>query len=318
MPLYRIQGPDGKTYSIEGPEGATREEVIDAIQYRMAQPSEASKDVRPEDVGILTGAGAALKRGFESFGDIASGFGLAGAKLFGTDEEARQKMEEIKKEQAVAPETPMMTVADFERIASEKGVLEAAKEAPKYILEQLGLSAPQMAVPIAVGAGATALAAPTGPLAPVIGAAAGIGAYGLQQFGNFLVTQAVEKNDPEELDLAKAAIAAGGTAPLGYFVDRFIVGLGGVGKNAGKEAAKELASRSVALQTGKRVAGGAAVGIIAEAPTEVLEQVAERWQAGKDLTDEDAYREYKEAFFGAAAIGGTIGGASRVRLDKHN
>ncbi|MFN9958878.1 MAG: hypothetical protein ACK55I_37785, partial [bacterium] len=108
-----------------------------------------------EDVGILTGAGAALKRGFESFGDIASGFGLAGAKLFGTDEEARQKMEEIKKEQAVAPETPMMSVADFERIASEKGVLEAAKEAPKYILEQLGLSAPQMAVPIAVGAGAT-------------------------------------------------------------------------------------------------------------------------------------------------------------------
>lgn len=35
MPLYSIQGPDGKTYELEGPKGATREQVIAAIQAQM-------------------------------------------------------------------------------------------------------------------------------------------------------------------------------------------------------------------------------------------------------------------------------------------
>jgi hypothetical protein len=36
MPTYSIRGPDGKVYSIEGPEGATREEVVAAIQIQLA------------------------------------------------------------------------------------------------------------------------------------------------------------------------------------------------------------------------------------------------------------------------------------------
>lgn len=35
MPVYTIKGPDGKNYSIEGPAGATRSEVISRIQQRM-------------------------------------------------------------------------------------------------------------------------------------------------------------------------------------------------------------------------------------------------------------------------------------------
>ena len=34
MPIYEIPAPNGKTYSIEGPEGATREQVIAAILER--------------------------------------------------------------------------------------------------------------------------------------------------------------------------------------------------------------------------------------------------------------------------------------------
>lgn len=308
MPLYEIAGPDGKVYEIEGPAGATREQVISAIQSRLAAQPKPQEPKKAEDVGIIEGAKTALKRGFESFGDIAAGYGLAGESLFGTEAGTRARMEAIKREQEKEAQegakAPMMTVADFERIAAEKGVLEAAKEAPKYILEQLGLSGPQMAVPLAVGAGATAFGG------PLIGAVAGIGAYGLQQFGNFLTRQAVEKQDAKELSILDAAIAAGGTAPIGYFADKFTVGLGSVGKNAGKEIVKELSARQVAMQTGKRAVGGATVGIIAEAPTEVLESAAERWQAGLSLTDKDAYDEYKESFFGAAAIGGGIGGTA--------
>ena len=31
MPLYEIPGPNGKVYQIEGPEGASRDDIINAI-----------------------------------------------------------------------------------------------------------------------------------------------------------------------------------------------------------------------------------------------------------------------------------------------
>jgi hypothetical protein len=74
-------------------------------------------------------------------------------------------------------------------------------------------------------AGATALAAPTGPFAPLIGTAVGIVTYGLQQFGNFMERQALERNAPEDIDVGKAATWAAITAPIGFFVDRFTLGL---------------------------------------------------------------------------------------------
>ena len=36
MPTYSITGPDGKEYSIDGPEGASREQVIAAIENQLA------------------------------------------------------------------------------------------------------------------------------------------------------------------------------------------------------------------------------------------------------------------------------------------
>jgi hypothetical protein len=268
---------------------------------------------KPEDVGFLESIPAAAKRGIASLGDVASGLGLAKTALTGTEAETKAKMEAIKADQAKPEEKPAMTVADFERIYKEKGFLEAAKEAPKYIVEQFLQSAPQMAGPLAAGAVATPF------LTPVGGALVGMGAYGVQQFGNFLVRQAQEKDDPQQLEIAKAAITAAGTAPIGYFADRFTVGLGSVEKNAGKEILAELAKRRAAGEVGagvvgkevaKRAAVGATEGVIAEAPTEVLEQAAERYQAGLSLTDDKALNEYKEAFFGAAAAGGGIGGVA--------
>ena len=271
---------------------------------------------RPEDVGFFESIPAAAKRGVESLGDVASGLGLAKTALTGSEEETRAKMQAIKADQAKPEEKPAMTVADFERIYKEKGLLEAAKEAPKYIVEQFLQSAPQMAGPLAVGSAVGAL---SGPAGVVTGPLAGMAAYGVQQFGNFLVRQAQEKDDPQQLEIAKAALTAAGTAPIGYFADRFTVGLGSIEKIAGKEVLAELAKRRAAGELGagavgkeiaKRAAIGATEGVIAEAPTEVLEQAAERYQAGLSLTDDKAMQEYKEAFFGAAAAGGGIGGVA--------
>ena len=282
--------------------------LADYIRSQSAAPATPSAPQKaPEDVGFFEGAGAALGRGIESFKEMGAGLGIAGKQIVGDTEAVRKAMAAAKEQKP--EEKPGMTVTDFERIAAEQGFAAAAAQAPKYIVEQVLQSAPQMATPLAVGAAASPFITPVG------GAIAGIATYGVQQFGNFLMRQAQEKKDPEELDLTKAALTATGTAPLGYFADRFTLGLGSVGKTAGKEILKELAARegagAVAKEVGKRAAVGAVEGVIAEAPTEVLEQAAERYQAGLSLTDEKALNEYKEAFFGAAAAGGALGGGAK-------
>lgn len=305
--------------AVNFPDTMSQEDIVRAIQNDIIPKAKVAKEPQkaPEDVGIIEGAGAAIKRGISSLGDVASGLGLAGTSAFGSREDTAAKMAAIKAEQEKQQreETkPGMTVEDFQRIASEKGFAAAAAQAPKYIVEQVLQSAPQMAGPLVVGAAVSPF------LTPVGGAIAGIATYGVQQFGNFLMRQAQEKNSPEELEITKAALTAAGTAPLGYFADRFTLGIGSVGKEAGKEVLKELAARraageigagAVAKEVGKRAAVGATQGVIAEAPTEVLEQVAERYQAGLSLADDSALKEYKEAFFGAAAAGGALGGGSK-------
>jgi hypothetical protein len=290
--------------------------LADYIRSQSAVPAVPSAPQKaPEDVGFFEAIPAALGRGVESFKEMGTGLGLAGKQITGQTEEVRRVMEEAKKEKP--QEKPGMTVTDFERIAAEQGFAAAAAQAPKYIVEQVLQSAPQMATPLIAGAGAAAL---SGPFAPIVGPVVGVGTYAVQQFGNFLMRQAQEKQNPEELELTKAALTAGGTAPIGYFADRFTLGLSSIGKAAGEEAVKELAARRAAGEIGaagvaKGVAGqaakGATLGIIAEAPTEVLESVAERYQAGLELSGKDAVNEYKEAFFGAAAAGGALGGGAR-------
>jgi hypothetical protein len=273
--------------------------------------------VKPEDVGIISGTGEAFKRGLESFGDIYSGYSLAKSKIFGDDQAAAQKMQQAKTDASKVQEKPSLTFADLERIYEDKGIGSALSQVPKYITEQVAQSAPQMAVPLAVGAGAGAL---SGPLAPVVAPVAGVLTYGAQQLGNLLNRQAQERATPQEVDIGKAATAAAIQAPLGYFVDRFTVGMGGLGQKGVIEVGKELAARKALGEVGaagvaKGVAGqaakGATQGFIAEAPTEVLEQTLERWQAGLSLTDQDAINEYKEAFAGAGASGAAIGAGSR-------
>ena len=300
MPTYEVQAPDGNLLEFEGPEGASQDELL-AYAQKMYQPKQ-----KAEDVGFLTGSAAALKGGIESLGDVYSGLSLAKEATIGTEAETARKMQAIKVAQQQQPQTPQLSAADIERVYKEQGLGAAAAQVPKYISESILQSAPQMAVPLAAGAAASPF------LTPIGGALVGMGTYGIQQFGNFLVRQAQEKNNPKDLEVAKAATTAAITAPLGYYADKFTAGIGGmVEKKAGEEILKELTARQIAAKVGKRAAVGATEGIIAEAPVEVLEQAAERYQAGLSLTGEDAMKEYKEAFFGAAAAGAGIGGVSR-------
>lgn len=304
---------------LEFPDG-TDPSIIQSTAKRLTDERVASAprpNVKPEELGAGERLKAAGKRGIESFGEMVGGLGLAKETLTGDTEAARSRMQGIQAQKQLEERqgSKTLSAADIGRIYEQQGLLSAAGKLPSYIGEQILQSAPQMAGPLAVGAATSPF------LTPVGGAVAGIATYGVQQFGNFLVRQAENRKDPEELELAKAAMTAAGTAPLGYFADRFATGLSGVGKNAGKQAVAELAKRkalgeagagAVAKEVGKGAFKGATVGVIAEAPTEFLESVAERWQAGLSLDNEEAKNEYIEALFGGAAVGGGLGGGSRA------
>ena len=151
--------------AVNFPDGMSQEDIVNAIQNDIlpkAQAQAAAPQAKPENVGFFEAIPAAAKRGFESLGDVGSGLGLAATSIFGTKEETKAKMEAIKAEQAKPQEKPSMTVEDFQRIAKEKGFAAAAAEAPKYIVEQVLQSAPQMAGPLAVGATVGAMSGPAG------------------------------------------------------------------------------------------------------------------------------------------------------------
>ena len=88
MPLYEITGPGGKVYEIEGPPGASKEQIVQAVQAKLAAQQAATE---------TASAGEALKGGFKQFGRTV-GTGIVGA--FAPEEAARRSL--IEAEQARA------------------------------------------------------------------------------------------------------------------------------------------------------------------------------------------------------------------------
>lgn len=267
-----------------------------------------------EDRGILDRASSALGRGVSELGETASGIGAGVQSLFGGREGVQRYIEEQKEQRrAEAGKPQALTLQNLIDQYKTQGLLPALGNVPAYVTEQVLQNAPSMAAPLAAGAATTAYSAPLlGPAAPLAGLAAGIGTYGLQTFGSNIQRQAgTEGRTAETMEPGTAAATAAATAPLGFLIDRFTLGLGKIPEKAAANLiAKEIAARGA----GKTIAVGAAKGLL-EVPTEVLEQAAERWQAGLSLSDKEAKSEYLEAAGGALALG-TVGGGGAAYYQR--
>jgi hypothetical protein len=306
MPTYSIQGPDGKTYSIDGPPNATREQIIGAIQARMQQ-QQAQTAAKPREPGIIeSGIGGAKKllssqrTALESFAspEEAAQAGLARARALEEKTPSQLSLEKVKDKYA------------------QEGFFPAAgevlRQAPSFIAEQL----PQLGTAFAGGRLGAMAGAPLGLPGVIGGGIAGaLTPLALQAYGAGAERRAAEglPQDP-----GKTAVSALGQAGLETaamvipFGGKLMGRLLGVGEKEGAQALVSPAARKLAEERlATSIAKGTGKGLLAEIPTEVGQQMLERWQANLPLMDDNALKEYAEAAYGASLFGGPFGGVGR-------
>ena len=173
-------------------------------------------------------------------------------------------------------------------------------EAPWLKFKELaGQSLPYMAAPIAAGAAAT-IAAPEAILAGGLLTAADLaaGAAGVAQFtGSNLSRQVKEGTALENTNLMHAGMAAVPQAALDVFGLHMVPGISKIFAQAGhpisEQTAKEVAKSGLASVLGSYAKQGLKTAG-AEGLTEAGQQVFERLQAGLNIADPDARKEYFE------------------------
>jgi hypothetical protein len=109
MPLYQITGPDGNLYEIEGPEGATRQQIISAVQKRMSSQEDTNLESRLQQLraereellkpkptigGSIKEFGKGLVPGAVGLLETA-GTGIASMLPDETEKAAREKIKEL-------------------------------------------------------------------------------------------------------------------------------------------------------------------------------------------------------------------------------
>jgi hypothetical protein len=312
MPIYSVQGPDGRIYDIEGPEGASDAEVVSALEQHLASQPKPKK-------GLL----AALGKGAES---TLSGLRTGVQGAFGSPEEAAragiQRGEEISGKYA-----DQVSMEKVKEAYNKDGVLSAAKEVGRQIPLAIAEQAPNLATSFGgarLGAMAGTALGPAGTIAGgVVGGVAGAFLPSLiQQYGGNIERQAQEqmaRGEPIKIDTGAAGAAAAPQAALDVaqafipFGGKLVSKLTGIPEMAffGKSAAQatKLADEKLLATLAK----GTGVGVLAEVPTEIAQQMLQRAQAGLSLTSPDAMKEYGETAYQVGLLGplGAVGRLSQ-------
>jgi hypothetical protein len=283
MPIYQVEAPDGKILKVEAPDGATDEQILGF----------AAQSYKPEQIKADTGFTGAAKGALENLkADMYAVAGRTG--LMDVNEAAQQvKQQKIRASKVFTPTT------------------EGWDESPWLKLKELaGGSIPYMAAPLVAGASAT-LAPPIALAGGLItGATLAAGAAGIAQFtGSNLSRQMDEGQQLAQTNLMAAGAASIPQAAFDTFGLRMIPGIRKIFGQAGikltEKEAQGVAKTGLMSTIGSYAATGAKTASI-EGLTEAGQQVFERLQAGLDLTDKEAQKEYFDNFIGGAVLGGAL------------
>jgi hypothetical protein len=304
--------PDGSYVTVrddETPEQAfarARKEYPEAFEVKRV-PAEPEEGVIAAGIGSTKRAISTARTGLES--------------LFSPEEAARKGVERAEElGQQYAPGTSLEAV---KQAYADRGLMGGAGEVISQIPTALAEQFPQIAATLGGARAGAAAGARFGPKGALIGGIGGaVVPSALQLFGANIERQAAEQMEegkPLDISRTRAAPAAVFGSALEVAATFIPLGRTLIGKVLGPEATKAMTrvtaeGRENLAKEGlaKVLAKGTATGAAAEIPTEVIQQMLERAQAGLPLTSEDAYAEYGEAAYGAGLVGGPFGAVGRV------
>ena len=280
-----VQMPDG-TIITDVPENITQKELL-ARYNKFTAP-------KIETAGI----GEALKGGAKR---MLGSLETAITSPFGAEEAAKQG---LARQEAIT-EKPGASLEKVKQVYGEKGFLPAAREVVSQVPGAIAEQFPNLAATIG-SARLGAMAGSTfGPAGAVVGGIGGAFVPSLvQQTGSNLERQAQEG---APISGSGALAAAVPQAALDVFTDRLLFSrlMGVPAKTLGRADADAVVAKSIK----RTLAEGTAKGVVAEVPTEVAQQMLERYQAGLSLTDEEARKEYADTAYQVALLGplGAVG-----------
>jgi len=286
MPIFKVQAPDGSVMEIEAPEGASDQAILQfaAQTYKTPPPS-----VR--DTGFTGAAKASIEQIQADAYKTAGKLGILPIK----EAEAESAKHEARSKEIFQP--------------TEKDFLEPTGQ---KFRELLGGSLPYIAAPVAA-AGVGMLAVPSAPiLAPAI--AAGLAGTAQYTGSNLARQMEADKKGLEETNLGYAVAGAVPQALL----DTYSLGMtplirrmfASAGIQLAEKEAVDIAKRGL-MSTLKDYGGVTAKTATREGLTEAAQQSIERLQAGLNITDAEARKEYFDSFIGGAVLGGTLAPVGR-------
>ena len=289
-----------------------------AAGYNPSEIAQHMATLPPDEKGQFGQIADELQRGAHRLGIDYPTF----IKSFADPEEAAltamRKSEEVAEKLGTPPSLDAALQA-----WKDEGAISAAGEVVGDILPATAAQLPTIGtVWGGTAAGAAAGTAFAGPPGGVIGGV--VGGYTAlfpQLLSANIQRQAqvdIEAGREVDVEMSKAYMAAAAQTATEQLASYFILGKTLVGKmlrrpavrggdKKAAEALRAIANRSLA----GNVVRGATAGGAVEMSQEVAQQVMERWQAGLDLTSDDALAEYGEAAYQAALVGGTVSGVSR-------
>jgi hypothetical protein len=301
--------PDGTSFKV--PNSMGYDEAMSLAKERY--PDAFAEEAPARKKGILAQAG----KGLES---LISSARTAGASLTG-DAEAAAKAG-VKRSQDIS--SRYEEAADFDKVKKlyeERGILPAAGEAVSQIPGAIAEQGANMASLAASGRLGSMLGSAFGTKGKLVGGALGALASGTTQaLGQNVERQAAEQEkagEPINIDMRKAvatAIPSGALDVAGTFIPfggKLISKVTGIPTEAlfGRSAAQvaKLAEERLAVTLAK----GLGTGALAEIPTEIAQQMLERYQAGLSLTDADAMKEYGQTAYQVGLLA-PLGAVGRV------
>lgn len=291
MPIYSVQGPDGRIYDVEGPAGASEQQILAAVRRQLlltpAQPQAKGSGLgdiaRSFGMGAV-GAAGAVASAFGADNAVARTLGEVGESLQAGLSPARQA--ELQK-QAERMKQAEESGSTWEEVKA--GLLNVLEAPLQSTAQAVGSIAPMLATaPLAkLGLGVRAMMAVRG----AIGGAQGAGAVKQNVFEAVYEAELQDGKSPEQ---AKAA-ANRAQSYVGANLDQIVAGAG-LGAVAGTTGAERLIPGGVRAQAGaaqqalaKRIGERGATALTtaaAEAPLEGLQGAQERLAANVALQRE--------------------------------